>query len=143
MQTENAERITSFDRKACKLLRKKLVDALTLVEAETGLEIKVGAISFTPTNCTAKLEIATIGSNGEARTQEVVDWGIYAPLHGLSSSDRGRRFTVRGETYVVVGWRRHASRYPIVARRERDDKQFKFTVGTVKEMLHGATGGWV
>jgi len=131
-KTKKNHKITEFDRPTIKRLRSEIDDALLELSEKYGIEIKTGSASFSNTNVTFKLELATVGSDGEVNTKEMDDFRHNAWRFGLSEDDLGKEFTHRGNRYRVVGMKPRSPKYPIIAERIGDGARFKFPSGVLK-----------
>ena len=125
--------ITKFDRAECRRLREGLERAVAVVAKGYGLSITVGGMSFTPENCTVKLEAAVLAPTGDVLSRERTDFERYAGHFGLTKEDFGATFRgQRGILYQIVGAKMGASKYPILAKHQITGKIFKFTAEQVK-----------
>jgi len=132
-----------FDSRTVKDARSKLQAAVDAVARELGCEIKVGNASYARdgSNCVFKVELAAIGQDGVAQTQEVKAFATYAMRFGLSPDDFGAEFSHRGSRFRVRGIKPKSTRYPVLAERLSDGKTFKFEAELVKSLLPAAAGG--
>lgn len=93
--------------------------ALQPIAKKYGVVITAGGGSFTPTNATTKLKIATLGDDGVANTPEREAFERYASFHGFSKS-LGDQVFYAGETWTLEGYRPKAKKFPILAKRASD-----------------------
>ena len=128
-------KIDHIDRDACRLLRRELQQSLEPLAEKFEVSVNIGSARFNPNSVTFKVEIATIGSDGQVNNREVGIFKRNAFLWGLQPSDLGREFVAMGETYKIVGANTRRHRFPISADRVRDGKPFKFGHETVKRGL--------
>jgi len=126
-----------FTRSTVKSTRDKIQAVLSTLSEELGCQIKVGNATFdrNGSNCTFKVECATISSDGIAETKEVSAFRDLAALYGLSADDLGKPFVDAGERFVISGLAQKSRRFPILAKREKDGKGFKFAADNVKLAL--------
>lgn len=117
--------IKTFDRQACRDVRKELDLALAELGKKLGLSIKSGRGSFTPTDLTIKVECAVIGDGGEVMNKEATEFKQYAKSYGLEPTDLGKKFPFRHDEYTIVGLKGRSYKFPILAKRS-DGKIFKF-----------------
>ncbi len=128
-------KITSFDRPTLKALRGVLEAALKPVEAQYGISVDVGNASFTPENVTFKVNLAVVGGTGEVMTKEATAFKQLASFYGLDPNFLFKKFTnsnAPNDEYKVLGLKTGRGKYPIVAERVRDGKQFKFQESALK-----------
>lgn len=117
-------------------LRPRIEAALAELATETGLHITVGNASFTPSNATFKLEIATTDATGEVQTKETTAFKSLARSYGLEPDDLGKHIRHNGTEYEIQGLAPKSWRFPILARRIRDGKVFKLPAEAVSRQLH-------
>jgi len=128
-----------FNRPTVKKTRDKIQAALDTLSKELGCQIKVGGASFARdgSNCTFKLECATVSADGTVETKEVTAFREMASSYGLSPDDLGKAFFNAGEKFTISGLKPKANKYPILAVRS-DGAEFKFPVDMVKLALAAA-----
>ncbi len=116
-----------LDATACQLIRPRLDAALAALGRELGLQIKARNASYNSshTNCTFKLELATIGESGEVETKEAAAYRELHQLYGLPADGLGRMVPFNGEHFTIMGLLPKSDKYPLLARRATDGKQFK------------------
>lgn len=119
-----------FDKAAVRTLRDQIQAALDELSEQLDVQIKLGSATFTSENITFKMEVASLNDDGEAISRMVTDFQRMASLYGLKPEDLNREFTMRGNTYKVVGAVPRRSKYPLVC--ECNGKRFKFAAETVK-----------
>ena len=107
--------ITKIDRTFMKMSRAKIDDALKDLGDELGVVFQTGNGSYDGSTGHFKLEIKTIGENGEAVNPNAKTFQTYARMYGLSPDDLGRQFTSRGKTFEITGLNTRARRFPIQA----------------------------
>lgn len=125
-----------FDRQTVKSTRRKIQAALDTLSEELGCQIKVGRASFARdgSNCTFKVECATLSDNGTAETKEVSAFRELASMYGLSPDDLGKTFVNGGQEFTVCGLATKARRFPILAKGA-NGKSYKFPADAVKLAL--------
>jgi len=108
-----------FNRPTVKKTRDKIQAALDTLSKELGCQIKVGGASFARdgSNCTFKLECATVSADGTVETKEVTAFREMASSYGLSPDDLGKAFFNAGEKFTISGLKPKANKYPILAVR--------------------------
>lgn len=122
-------------REGVKAIRNLLDYRLKEVGDDLGMQIKVGNCTYTPTSFTFKLEGAVASKDGTFETKERRDFKANAGFIGLRADDLDATFEARGKKYKIDGYKPRASKYPIMATRIADGKQFKFMLSTVKRGL--------
>lgn len=106
--------------------------ALEAVAKKHGVQVSYKSARFTSANATMKFEIATIGKDGTAKTQEATDFERYAEQLGFNPSDLGSTFSWQGKTYMIVGLKPRSRKAPVVVESTIDGKRFKMPVDMVK-----------
>lgn len=128
--------------KTLKLIENDIATSFAAIGKKHGVHIKFGSGSYSATNATVKLEIATIAASGEVITKEASAFKNYAKSYGLDPSDFGKKFTTGSDTYEICGLKTKAYKMPILGKRA-DGKIFKFNELAVKhglelyQKLHG------
>jgi hypothetical protein len=102
--------------------------ALASIAKTHGVQIKVGNGSFTTDNATIKIEVASIGDNGLAKTKEATDFERYATSFGLKPEDLGTVFESRGVKYTLIGAKSRSTKYPLLAKCIDTGKVYKMPV---------------
>lgn len=125
--------IISIDRPTAKHIAAEIETALADVAQRLGVKITVGSTRFTDKNAKIKIEVATISSDGQVRSEAAESFGIYAYRYGLQPSDMGKTFTWSGHTYAISGCAPRSHKYPILAKRLSDGKTYKFAAKLVKD----------
>lgn len=97
--------------------------------------IKVGNATFGETSAVFKVEVATIGENGEIRDRKAEDFNLLASVYGLKPEDLGKSFTYGQETYTIIGLNSKSHKYPLVVKKNSNGKSFKFPVEIAKLQL--------
>lgn len=126
-----------FDMNSVRLTREKLQGALQKLEVELGCVVRVGNATFDRdgTNCTFKIDMSVVNDGGVPQTRQMSNFRSLAVLYGLKPEDLGTQFTISGETYLITGASPKSSKYPIIGKRVRDGKSFKFSSYAVKSVM--------
>lgn len=128
-------KITNFTRSSIGLLRSQLEEAIAPVAKIYGLEIVLGAGSFTRQNFTLKLKLATKGDGGKALSEERESFRLHCGPQGLKPEDIDRTFCVGGRIYKIIGLNPKAFKFPIIGQRVETGVKYKFPSGQVKAGL--------
>jgi len=126
-----------FDRSTCRQIQGEIVELLKQRYPNLHVEAHGGKFATNGSNFTFPLELAVIGSDGQAETQEVREFKRNASLYGLKPEDLGKTFHSpgSGHRFKITGLKSRNRRYQIMADRVRDGKGFKFDAFTVKQAL--------
>ena len=127
--------ISNIDSAALTLIRRALEPALKELGEKHGVTIAVGRGSYGGETGTLKLELATLGENGEVESPAAKEFKAYADIFGLKATDLGRRFVSKGNEFVISGLKPRNRTYPIIATRVSDGKTFKFPEGDMNARL--------
>jgi len=131
-------KFTSMQRKDVKRLQDELRPVIEKWAESVGLSGSVARASFDPSggNCSVKVEFALLDADGNAQTQERVDFERYASSYGLKKDDLDKTFkTFDGKEYRIVGLRRRARKRPILAESLRNGKSYIFGAQEVAAFL--------
>jgi len=90
------------------------------IGAKYGVKIKFGRGTYSPTNATLKLEIATIGAAGEVNSKEAAAFKMYASSYGLAPDDLGKTFKTFNGDYIIRGARPKAWKRPILGEQVKN-----------------------
>tara|TARA_R110002110_G_scaffold69439_12_gene187217 strand:- start:1087 stop:1512 length:426 start_codon:yes stop_codon:yes gene_type:complete len=122
-------KIHQLDIHAIVDIRKALEPALQEIGAEYGLTLTLGRGTYSTENGTGtlKLELATLGENGEAESPAAKDFKAHAELFGLKATDLGRRFVSNGSEFEISGLKPRNRKYPIIATKVSDGRGYKFS----------------
>jgi len=113
-----ARTIKQFDNNNLQALRVEMDIALQAISNKYGITIKAGNASFSGNECTFKVKLNTIGSDGTVITKEAKDWDRYkalvnGPLDGLNHLNIGDTITIQGSPYILTGYNTRARKAPI------------------------------
>ena len=122
--------MTTVDRALCRTIRTDAEEALAAVAAKHGLSLKFGAGRFDSTTYTLKVDFVAPTEDGIPS-----DFARHAPLFGLTADDYGKMVTMRGETYTIVGIKPRSHKYPILMKRTKDGKTYKWMAASVVAAL--------
>jgi hypothetical protein len=128
-------KIASLDKKNLHMLRLELQAAAEAVGQKHGIKILVGNARFTPENATFKVEIATIAVDGVVNDRTVSDFKQACHVFGLKPEHFGAEITYGRELYKIAGLTSGRSyKFPILATRLSDGKQFKLPLAAVASL---------
>jgi hypothetical protein len=129
-------KITQIDRAATKAIADRAEERLEELAQELGLNVRYAGGSFSASNAVIKFEFAVVGENGQAATREAEAFKQLAFTLGLQPDDLGRRFSnITGEVFEIVGLKPKSPRFPLLGKRVRDGKVFKFVPKAVVNNL--------
>ena len=126
-------KIKTMDRESVRTLHEALKEALKPLEKKFGTrcEFEGGRFntdegSYSP-NITLQIDV----DRKSVEEKEKTKFKMYASAWGLKPSDFGRRFTFRGESYIVCGIRENAEKYGVVGKNE-EGKRYCFPVSAIQ-----------
>ncbi len=122
-----------IDRALLHNLRAEIDNALADLAESYGLVIKAGGASFTSTNATFKIEIATKSQDGEVQTKERTAWLSLASLYGADPDKLGKVVSYFGNEYKILGLLPKSRRFPVLAEKLGTGKNFKLPIECVKK----------
>jgi len=108
-------------------LRKKLQAALEKVSEELGWKLSLGSCKYSSV-AEFKLEAAPIGDTGEAVSKVAEDFKKLARVYGFKPEDLGRQFQYGGYRFELLGLNIKYRKYPVLAKRIQDGKQYKLPI---------------
>jgi len=120
-----------LDRNTVKMISNDIEKALGDVANKYNVVINRGNASFTSDNMTLKLNVSTIGNDGNVMTKEATDFNTYASMNGVTKS-LGDIITHGGHNYKLVGWKPRSKKYPVLVEKITTGKKFKFSISLVK-----------
>ena len=114
-----------MDRETVKQLRFVLEKALAGINSDK-LAVSVGNATFLHNNVTFKIEIAEKTAGGTVIDRDAEALQRHFGMFGLPPDSLGKRFYFRHEEFEATGLRPKAFRFPLLGKRLRDGKIFKF-----------------
>ena len=127
--------VKKINKDICRMLREELNPILAKFGAKYGLKAEALNATYTSSQATFKLSFATLTPDGDVLDKDAESFRDSAELYGLQGSDLFRHFTSRGDDYKIVGLKSRSNRYPILCRKQRDGKLYKFQPDMVKLLL--------
>lgn len=121
-----------MDREKAKMVRSEMEKALNEMGQKHGLKFSLGTISFTDTDFSVRVRGMDSNYTTASNLMEV-DWNRYKSRYPeLSGIVLGQRFrSDKGDVFSIVGLKPRNRKYPVIAKRETDGKQFKFSTYAV------------
>ena len=126
-------KINSLDRDSVRQINLEIKEALKAVAEKYGVNIDIKGSRFSDSNCTTKLEIATIAESGEVLTKEAIDFNRYALSQFRITKKLGDRFTFKYEEYEITGLAPRSMKYPVLAKNIKNGKTFKFPLHVINQ----------
>lgn len=117
-------KIATLDRSTTREIGLALQASVQAVAKELGVKIEYAGGSFAPFEATLKLKITVSSPEAQANKDEAERMNLQ--LLGLDPNALGRTFTQGGVEYRITGANLGRGRFPISAKRVRDEKGFKF-----------------
>lgn len=102
-------KITTLDKSTIQTIRGEIALALKDIENRYGIVLKTGSCRYSSSAATMKLEIATIGSQGEVVDVEMAALRANYRLLGLEDKHLTQQFRLGGKTFQLKGYK--AARY--------------------------------
>lgn len=110
-------KITQVDKSACKTVAAAALQRLEQVAEELGMTVKAaGGARYSPETGTIELKIAFTCKEIGGVEQEQVAFERLCPQYGLKPSHYKAKFTVRGETFELVGFSPRRSKFALISR---------------------------
>lgn len=125
--------MTTFNRNNVEIFRESIASALNEVAERHGISVELGAIRFTEGKFTSKITALASGNPEEERQ---VDFNRYCSNFGIKPDAFHDRFIAQGTWYTVCGIKPRSRKYPIIARQEGTDKQYKFRTNALPAYMH-------
>ena len=120
-------KISNIDSPALTMIREALEPVLQGIGKQYGITLTVGRGAYGGETGTLKIELATLGENGEAESPAAKEFKQYADLFGLKATDLGRRFVSKGNEFEISGLKPRNRKYPIIGTKLSDGRSFKFS----------------
>ena len=120
-------------KETCKNFRKDFELAMKELEAKYEISIKLGNISFSSTDFTAKVTANVIGE--EANEKEESEFKSYAKIYGFEPNDYGKEVTIQGRRFKFVGFNHRCSKNICSIKEIATGKLFKCPDVTMKLAL--------
>ena len=127
-----------IDRNSLKNMRPLIDAALAELGQELGVKFEIGNARFSRTgdNATFKLEVATIGDDGEVKSKDVENFKKNCYKWGMKPTDLGETFlTYDRKEYKIIGANPRRWKNPILCESLKNGKTFIFPGDAVKAHL--------
>lgn len=115
-------KMKTFDKANLKQVREDLNTALEAVAKKHGIQLSLGAITFSPESFSAKLTavIPSDGAEAGAQSGQATKWAANFKTHarafGMKPEDLGKVIKIRGADHSIVGMRPKA-KSPLVLKK--------------------------
>ena len=119
-------KIKTIMESTMRMLREEIDKALIPVCEKFDISLKAGNASFAEHEGHFKLMVKTKDKDGNVLDTQSEDFKKYAKCFGLDPNLLGKRFSIGGTIYKVVGLKPNARKYPIVGKRVTDGEIFVF-----------------
>ena len=127
-------KISYIGRPEMNLISERVLKLLEPLKDEFGIHVGLGSGSFTPQDAKIRLEIKTIGDDGEVHDPAKDNFEFLCYRFGLEPNDLGRKFRQRNRVYTITGLNPRRWKMPVNCDRD-DGKKFKFSAESVKSYL--------
>lgn len=122
-----------MDRQEAKTLDEALKSSLEFKKllADLGLELSKISIRFGETDSTVRLDVKTFGVAPKSERE----FPHHCHRYGLLPSDQNREFDFEGTSYLLIGIRPGARKYPLIGKRIPDGKEFSFHLNVATQLI--------
>ncbi|HSG20356.1 MAG TPA: hypothetical protein VLA31_06265 [Burkholderiaceae bacterium] len=128
-------KLTQIDRQAMTLLRSPIEEALRVVGAQYGVDLKVGKGKYGHTNGTFTLEIGLPQGDGNVMDADAAAFRSGAIYFTLKAEWLFQTVTLNGMAYKIVGLKPRSQKYPVPLQNLRDGKRYKFGADAVRRAM--------
>lgn len=111
-----------------KELRERIEKDLAVLADDYGINIKAGNIKYEQNSFNITLNATKKEVNGKSFEQ--AEFEKLCRIYGLTAEDYLKQVTILGKQYVVCGFSKSASKYPIVVK-DAYGKEFKAPVSAI------------
>lgn len=126
--------ITQIDRPTVRLISDRIMEALKTVSDELGIQFNYKGGTFSPNNCTLKIEASVRAPDGTVIDREREAFKRSAFIFGLNPEMLDKTFVSNGEEFRIVGLSPRKSKYPVIAMNTGNQKKYKFTPAAIKNL---------
>lgn len=121
-----------MDRQRVVKICNKIKQALDEISKSEGVKISMGSISFSQTNFTTKIT----GSEVNGPDVDKANLAI-SKRYGFTQNVVGMKFDTKFGKFVIDGFKPTNRKYPVLATRIEDGKQYKFSPKSILNYLGG------
>ena len=114
----------SFNKQNLSEVRKKINEMFADFYVNTGIQFKMGNITFTENSFRAKLEGFLIGDKSSDEVEKIA-FSKVCKRFGFDPSDYGMEFLIRGEKYILIGFNTRAPKNPFTIRQLSTGKEYR------------------
>lgn len=113
-------------------MQRDAIKALKEVEDKYAVEFSFHGGNYSPDNATLNLQISTVNKSGEVQSREFTDYKRYSKSKGLKVEWLGKKFTARGKTFKLLGFKSRNHRYPIIVENMATGGRVKVSIEFLK-----------
>jgi hypothetical protein len=110
----------------------KIKKALSDISESEGIQISIGPISFSQTSFIAKITGVEVGSDFVDKSNLLM-----SKRYGFSQNIVGMQFESKFGKFIIDGFKSSNRKYPVLATRVNDGKQYKFEKDSILKYLGG------
>lgn len=108
----------------------KIKKALLDISESEGVQISIGPISFSQTSFTTKITGIEVGNVDKSNL-------LMSKRYGFTQNIVGMQFESKFGKFIIDGFKPSNRKYPVLATRVSDGKQYKFKKDSILEYLGG------
>lgn len=108
----------------------KIKKALLDISESEGVQISIGPISFSQTSFTTKITGIEVGNLDKSNL-------LMSKRYGFTQNIVGMQFESKFGKFIIDGFKPSNRKYPVLATRVSDGKQYKFKKDSILEYLGG------
>lgn len=128
--------IKEFNRQNLPILREKLDFALRGIASEFGIDITVGHCSYSPLNCTFKLELSTKNAEGTVNDKPRSEYLSAATLVRLDPAWIDQPVVIEGVKYRIRGLNLNR-KHVVLLQNTANQKMYWFSAESVRLRMGG------
>ena len=103
----------TIDKSKLELMRKDINAALESIAKKYDVQLSVGSGTYSSTNATFKLEVATIADDGVVITKDVAALKSLGKYLGLTDTQLAHKFIVGGKMFKIFGYISRTNKFTI------------------------------
>ena len=116
-----------FTKQNVRELSETMMAGLLFLERKYGIKLAYKGGRYTSSNVTFKIEMSTVGANGQAMDRDRQQFILMADYYGMKGTWIDQTFSWCGNTYKVVGLKTRCHKNPVMVERA-DGKRYKMNV---------------